>query len=733
MAERSTEIERLVTVFDANYQKLDEKLTKVIRSNYAAAAKVEKAWDKKLGAGAAKGLEDLAKQAGRASGPVQGFTQQLGLAGASSLALAAALGAATFAAQRAIEAMEFGDDLQAQADKIGVTAERLQELQFVADETDIPVDKLAASLEKLNGVVGAIKTGVGDTRIKEAVAALGLTPADLANVRTGVDLLPILADRLGRVGTVAEQVQIAKKMGVEDLLPALRLGSDGIAELEARSRSLGLVLSNSTVRQLADANREMEIAGQQIRTSLRAGFSGLASDIAGVTTNLAQFLVFLRNVEERAPIAGAIMRSAMAAPFGGAASSWALRGGGSGDRVADVDGQGIDAFLRLNSKPQGSFVPQFDKPKGGSKDSSAADAKARQDRTRRVAEEIYRAQLAELDIHNNTNRSLEDQLGFGLDRLDLEREHRRVQLDQLEEEYRTSKAKSGITAAERQKLEQAEEMVRAGEERNLRDRVADGLREEQQRHLEALAEADLDLLSFAADAAVTAQGRVALERELLIETRRLGRQRLEEELRLNNNLSEADKASRLAAFDRVSNGAVRGFDANVTNRLREQFRDAFSGAIYAVAEGDALSFFKERLKARAIEGLADAIFNALNGVGGGGGGLLGSVLNIFGFRAGGGSVLRGRPYVVGERGPEVVVPGANGQVISNDVLRSIGAQRAAPVVVTQQLHFHAEGAVLTQELLEQFGQVSRRDATSSYLMAASTIPATMQRRARRRL
>lgn len=48
----------------------------------------------------------------------------------------------------------------------------------------------------------------------------------------------------------------------------------------------------------------------------------------------------------------------------------------------------------------------------------------------------------------------------------------------------------------------------------------------------------------------------------------------------------------------------------------------------------------------------------------------------FGKRAGGGPVNAGAPYVVGERGPELFVPGANGGVMSNSDLRS--AMGSAP-------------------------------------------------------
>ncbi|UZW53889.1 tail tape measure protein [Sphingobium sp. JS3065] len=92
----------------------------------------------------------------------------------------------------------------------------------------------------------------------------------------------------------------------------------------------------------------------------------------------------------------------------------------------------------------------------------------------------------------------------------------------------------------------------------------------------------------------------------------------------------------------------------------------------------------EELKAVALRVLDDIAANALrvgmDSVGGGGlVGLAASVLGLPG-RATGGPVAPGRAYVVGERGPEVFVPTASGQVVPNggggvrDVRVSIAVQ-----------------------------------------------------------
>jgi hypothetical protein len=43
-----------------------------------------------------------------------------------------------------------------------------------------------------------------------------------------------------------------------------------------------------------------------------------------------------------------------------------------------------------------------------------------------------------------------------------------------------------------------------------------------------------------------------------------------------------------------------------------------------------------------------------------------------GARASGGPVSAGAPYIVGERGPELMVPGSNGTVVPNNKLGGVG-------------------------------------------------------------
>ncbi len=95
---------------------------------------------------------------------------------------------------------------------------------------------------------------------------------------------------------------------------------------------------------------------------------------------------------------------------------------------------------------------------------------------------------------------------------------------------------------------------------------------------------------------------------------------------------------------------------------------AIEGALLRAVRTGKLGFEDLRVMALGVLGeiAASALHQGLGSLGGaGGGGLLGTILGLFGGspgRATGGPVSPGRPYWVGERGPELFVPSSAGSV-----------------------------------------------------------------------
>ncbi|EGP02905.1 hypothetical protein AAUPMG_12231 [Pasteurella multocida subsp. multocida str. Anand1_goat] len=68
-------------------------------------------------------------------------------------------------------------------------------------------------------------------------------------------------------------------------------------------------------------------------------------------------------------------------------------------------------------------------------------------------------------------------------------------------------------------------------------------------------------------------------------------------------------------------------------------------------------------------------------------------VTLSGARAMGGPVGGGRAYLVGEKGPEIFVPGASGQITSNENLnKALGGGSSKTVVINQTNNFDSSNS-----------------------------------------
>ena len=145
-----------------------------------------------------------------------------------------------------------GDEAAATAEKLGVTTQALQGLEFAAVMFDATAEGLSTGLKFLGK--NAAEAAAGSDELKKAFASAGvgiygaggkLKPTD--------DLLASLADKFQSMGEGhgPKKLELAIKLlgrsGAE-LIPMLNKGSKGIAEMRAEAESLGLVMSAETIK-----------------------------------------------------------------------------------------------------------------------------------------------------------------------------------------------------------------------------------------------------------------------------------------------------------------------------------------------------------------------------------------------------------------------------------------------------------------------------------------------------
>ena len=222
------------------------------------------------GSGVGKALDNIFDrsrlaviESGTAKIPV--FGSVIADLGPAGFAGAAGVGALMGAMALATNAVDWAETLQRSADSIGETTTRLQEFDFVAAGSDVPIAAMRTGLERLNEVMGRVQDGLmrGKNNVEtRAFGALGITKADLATYQSAAQLLPVIADRIREVRTAAEQSAIAKAMGIAELLPLLKRGGDYIREMTQRAHQLGAVVDGETVgavNHLAEASHEADL------------------------------------------------------------------------------------------------------------------------------------------------------------------------------------------------------------------------------------------------------------------------------------------------------------------------------------------------------------------------------------------------------------------------------------------------------------------------------------------
>ncbi|MFT6659317.1 MAG: hypothetical protein ACJAZW_002493, partial [Maritalea sp.] len=187
-------------------------------------------------------------------------------------------------------------------------------------------------------------------------------------------------------------------------------------------------------------------------------------------------------------------------------------------------------------------------------------------------------------------------------------------------------------------------------------------------------------------------GQTQLEQDILNNIRRAGvdvmsdeAAHIREQITANDALTQAIEAQAAAQeelqrqIEGMTSVAMSHYDALIGGA--ESFGDAIIGTIEDIAQA--------WLRQQVQQGM-NALFGGLMGGLSGGGGFP----NLFGARANGGLIQPNQPYLVGERGPEIIVPGQQGAVIPNHRVANSGGGGS------MSLSVYVDGATGNSEIHE---------------------------------
>lgn len=213
----------------------------------------------------------------------------------------AMLGGATIAGlTRAVSGfMELGSAINDTSAKIGINAEKLQELQYAGKLAGVAPETLTGGLTKLNKGLGEAAAGKND-ELAALLKRLGISLRDTnGQVRSAADIMPQLADGIARNQNPAVRARMAVaafgKSG-QDLIPMLANGSAGLAEMADEARRLGIILSSDQVKaadDLGDTFDKLKLSVQGLGLNIGAK---LAPVLTHVIERLTEWIVANREI-----------------------------------------------------------------------------------------------------------------------------------------------------------------------------------------------------------------------------------------------------------------------------------------------------------------------------------------------------------------------------------------------------------------------------------------------------
>ncbi len=145
--------------------------------------------------------------------------------------------------------MENADELQRQADVTGLSAERLQELQYAGNNLGVELDTVTGAQAKLTKSMAAAQDGTGAQA--EAFKKLHISVTDSSGqLKSAETVMSEAFTALKGVGNETERdalaMQIFGKSAME-LNPLIKAGGDELNRLAQEARDSGAVMSNEAV------------------------------------------------------------------------------------------------------------------------------------------------------------------------------------------------------------------------------------------------------------------------------------------------------------------------------------------------------------------------------------------------------------------------------------------------------------------------------------------------------
>jgi len=603
-----------------------------------------------------------------------------------ALAVGKAIGAAfatvTVATAALVKsAINSADQMRKLAQASGTTTEALSALTFAAQLNGVSQDELGQSLQRLSRT--AAEAAKGGNRAAQAFDAIGVSVKNTdGTLKTSDKLLSDVAEKFAQYADGAEKTALAQELfgrSGAKLIPLLNQGAAGLGELKKEAAALGLVIDDQTgaaAEQFNDTLTRLNAVGKGLANRIAADLLPTLNRMAAELFKGAKGSETLDRAARAASAGLRILLSGGALIVGVFQTIGQAIGGLAASLVALFSGRFRDAFniasetvfdfgknVRGTASTIGSiWDAEADKIAGQAKTLGgkiAAPLLAAQEQAQRAGKRIADAAArAYEDVQKQLQALAREIALFGAD------------------ETTTKLFDLQIAGATPEQLASAKALL--GTLRELKEERSAG---EKAAERQAAIERELKQIY---DDTRTPIEKLNIELARLNELRNvagadldaLARAEFDAWERYQSTIEETGKK-----LDQFAENAAK----SLQSYLGDQLSKAFEGNFKDIGKG-----FTQLINRMVAEAIAANLVRAMFGDNkSGDSGWFGVALSAVGAafggaKAGGGDVMGGRGYLVGEQGPEYFVPRTAGTIVPN---AAMGSQKQMNVTQT----FHLAG------------------------------------------
>lgn len=262
--------------------------------------------------------EDAGKGMGNLGDVVNGLTSKLGIQlpdsmktsmngmlqlDTTTVAVAggfAAVAAAIVKAEKALismtkDAASNADDLLTLASVTGTTTDSVQELNYMADLTDVSFDRIKDSLKETTNKMQEAATGTGDAYEAYKRLKVEITNTD-GSLRSAQDVFYDTIDALGEMKNKTERDALAMDLmseSAQELNPLIDLGGEKMRAYAQEAHDMGYVLDNDALKSLQgvdDAYSRLQNTQEGVKNQLAAEFAPYLEEFYGDVTSGIKYI-----------------------------------------------------------------------------------------------------------------------------------------------------------------------------------------------------------------------------------------------------------------------------------------------------------------------------------------------------------------------------------------------------------------------------------------------------------